>query len=82
MSFIENIKQNLNACGNGFFRAVFVEEGVYIQGVVSVKNFSSEEITATLKKGEITIKGKELFIKKYCEGDLVICGKITALQRN
>ena len=82
MSFIENIKQNLNSNSNGFFRAILLEEGVYIQGVVSIKNFSTEEIIATLKKGELKILGENLFIKKYCEGDLVVCGKVKGLQKN
>jgi hypothetical protein len=82
MSFIENIRQNLNANANGFFRAILLEEGVYVQGVAGIKNFSTEEIVATLKKGEIKILGENLFVKKYCQGDLVVCGKVKELQKN
>lgn len=82
MSFIENIKQNLSASGNGFFMATLLQQGVYIQGVFSIKSFSENEIVASLKKGEMVVSGDKLFIKKYCQGDLVICGNIKSLVKN
>ncbi len=82
MSFIEEIK-NMLGIEEDFFKVLLIGEGaMYVEGVKSVVKFSSEEIILRLKKGEIKILGKEMFIKKYCGGDLAICGKIISFTRS
>ena len=83
MSFINEIKDMLGIEGEGFFKATLIgDSSLYIEGVKYISDYSNEEIVIKVKNAQITIKGKELVIKKYCLGDLVICGKITSLARN
>lgn len=84
MSFFEVInsslaKENLPVpC----FRAVLIGEyALQLEGVLSIKEFSSEKIIVKIKKGELSVSGRGLYIKKYCLGDLVVCGKIVAIER-
>ena len=85
MGFIDNIKQcvwldaePLNPC----FRAVvFGESAVYVEGVKCILSFVKEEIVLGLKNGCLKVKGQGLYVKKYCLGDIVICGKICTLER-
>lgn len=84
MSFSEIVKQTVYT--NDFpaptFRATIIgDNAIYLESVLSIKEFTKESITLRLKKGGITISGKELFIKKYCAGDMVVCGKIESFQR-
>ena len=54
--------------------------GGYFEGVKAVGDFSPERIVVCFKKAQVEIVGKGLSIKKYCEGDLQISGKISALR--
>lgn len=85
MSLIENICENFgveNIPKEPIFKAVlFGESAGYFENVYGIKTFSAEEIELRLKKGGIKIRGERLFIKKFCGGDLVVCGKITAIER-
>lgn len=85
MGFIEDIK----ACfapdelpKEPIFRAVmFGEAAVYFENVYSILCYTQCEISFCLKKGGIVVSGENLYIKKYCAGDLVICGKIKKIER-
>ena len=82
MSFIQDTKQamGLLQLHEPCFRAVlFGEECAYFENVNSIKSFSQNKIEITLKKGQLKLEGENLFIKKYCGGDLVVCGKIKSL---
>ena len=82
MGFIDSIKENFCDIfpSPPSYRAVILgDKAGYFENVVGIKNFSSDEIIAFLKKGELKITGSDLYIKKYCEGDLVVCGKIQAV---
>lgn len=86
MNFLENIAESL---GLGDFtaaaelRVVLLGDAAgYFENVRSVNSYSDTEITLTIKGGSLKVKGKGLYIKKYCAGDLAICGKITALERS
>lgn len=84
MSFIDNIKESLTEITNTepIFRAcIFGERAVYLENVSGIKSFSDQEISLFLKKGELRVCGSQLYIKKYCEGDLVVCGKIRLVER-
>ena len=65
------------------FRAVlFGDTAGYFENVKSIVHYSPEEICLCLKKGVLKIQGAGLYIKKYCSGDIVVCGKIKALIRD
>ncbi|MBR4942490.1 MAG: YabP/YqfC family sporulation protein [Clostridia bacterium] len=53
--------------------------GGYFEGVKSLGDFSSEKVEIYFKKETVVAEGENLFIKKYCDGDLQIDGKIYAL---
>lgn len=85
MGFIENIK---NCIGveqlpkEQLFRAViFGESAVYFENVKGLYKYTPEEILLTLRKGFVSVKGENLYIKKFCSGDVVVCGKIKGVER-
>ena len=79
MGFIDTIKENFNEIfpTPPLYRAVILgDRAGYFENIVGIKSFSPDEIVAFLKKGELKITGNDLYVKKFCEGDLVILGKI------
>ena len=85
MSFIDSIKNCFTPDEipkDPIYRAVIFGDGaIYLENVCSIISYASEEISLALKKGGLVIKGRCLYIKKYCAGDVVICGKIMAIER-
>lgn len=85
MGFIDNIKECLGeesfAIAPSFRAVVFGDSAVYLENVSKIISYEKEQVIVALKKGKITVSGFDLYIKKYCGGDLVVCGKITALTR-
>ena len=66
--------------GVSISRCILVPNGGgYFEGVKCVEDFSPERIVLRFSQGQTAIEGIGLFIKKYCDGDLEILGKITAL---
>lgn len=64
------------------FRVVLIGDNLaYFENIRSIKSFSPSKISLLIKNGEIVVEGEGMFFKKYDLGDLVICGKITALKR-
>ena len=64
------------------FKATLIgDNAVYIEFVRKISKYSSEEITVSVKGGGVVIRGESLYIKKYCAGDLAVCGKIKSLER-
>ena len=59
--------------------AFFPNGGGYFQGVKSLVSFSEQEIVLLLKKAKVYVKGNGLSVKKYCDGDMEITGKIYAV---
>ena len=83
MSFIDDIKGSIGEdflFGKNFRCTLFAESG-YFENVSAVLSFSESEIVLALKGGKLILKGKNLYIKKYCGGDVAVCGKITELKR-
>ncbi len=84
MNFIEEVIQSIGEneflSGHGF-RAVLFERAGYFQAIKCIREYRPEEIIFCSKHGEIRVLGENLYIKKYCAGDVVVCGKITALER-
>lgn len=85
MSFIDNIKNCIagyDALNLSGFRLVsFDFRSAYFENVLGIINYTQEEITLGIKKGEIRVKGKDLYVKKYCVGDVVICGEIKSIEK-
>lgn len=85
MGFIDNIIECLGGeeiYKNQSFRAVILgDSAVYLENVMSIISYEKEQILLGIKKGKILIKGNDLYIKKYCMGDVVVCGKISAIER-
>ena len=83
MGFIEQVKTDLISNGYPYpptYRVVLMGSSVgYFENVVGISLFSQEKIVLSLKKGSISIVGKGLWIKKFCCGDLTICGKIDSV---
>ena len=85
MGFIDNILQSFKLGempAEPLFKAVMYGDcAIYLQNVGSIKSYSPDKIELRLKKGGLTIAGEGLFVKKYCAGDLVVCGKIDSISR-
>ena len=59
---------------------VAIGGGGYFEGVKSVGDFSPEKIVLYFPRESVEIEGEELSIKKYCDGDLELSGKIVCLR--
>ncbi len=91
MSFIEDIKRSLGlteAPAQPFLRVGLIGGGegcfcaAYVENVKSIKSYSTEQIIISVKGGQITLLGEGLCIKKYCLGDLAVCGKIKSVVKD
>ncbi len=84
MGLIDNIKNCISESDMPTippFRAVlFGNNAVYFENIKSIIGFSPEQIILSVKTGEVKLSGEGLYIKKYCEGDVVICGKICSIE--
>ncbi len=79
MRLYEEIFKNTD--GIALSRCLFVPKGGgYFEGVKSVGEFSPERVVLHFPKTSIAVEGKELVIKKYCEGDLEIVGCIECVK--
>jgi hypothetical protein len=54
---------------------------VYFENVCSLRSYQQAEIVFNLKKGGVRVTGESLYLKKYCMGDVLVCGKIVAIER-
>lgn len=70
-----------NADGAATSRCIIVPcGGGYFEGVKSVADFSEEKLTIVFPHQLVEIEGKALCIKKYCDGDLQLLGKIISVR--
>lgn len=84
MGFIDEIKKTFGEAmpvGTSYRAVIFGDDCVYLENVRSIESYSPERISLRLKQGGISIAGERLFIKKYCDGDVAVCGKIRCLER-
>ena len=84
MSFIDEV---LSVFGGEnaapVFRVMLLGDGAaYLEGVKAIKSYSQDKIEVFVGKGELKITGEGLFVKKFCAGDLAVCGKIKSIERN
>ncbi len=79
--FLDSELNNYNFKDNiARFRAEFIgDSGVYFQNISCIKSYTDAEIVLGIKKGVLILSGEDLFIKKYCQGDVLVCGKISGL---
>lgn len=86
MGLIENVKNNFSSDELSFyagFRLVMIgANALFIEGVKGLIYYTETEIAFALKKGKVIVKGKGLYVKKYCEGDAVVCGEICAILKS
>ena len=73
MRLYEEIFQN--AVGAAKY-SVIVGGGGYFEGVKTVGDFSPQKIVLHFPKYGVEIEGENLSIKKYCDGDLELSGRI------
>lgn len=66
----------------GLYFSVWADSGVYLENVKKILSFSSEEVCVLSGKDTATVTGKDLFVKKYVEGDLLLGGKVCSVQVN
>ena len=70
-----------NADGVAGDRCVIVPSGGgYFEGVKAVEDFTSERILLCFARERVAVCGERLSIKKYCDGDMEISGKITVVE--
>lgn len=85
MSFIDDIKGcfcNEEMPVNLPFRAVmFGDNAIYVENVKTIAKYQCDEVVLLLKRGGLSIRGEGLYLKKYCAGDVAVCGKICLIER-
>ena len=83
MSFIEEVVKIFGAedAAPTFRIMIFGESAAYIEGVRSIKSYSHDKMELDVKKGAIRISGEGLYVKKYCAGDIAVCGKIKSVEK-
>lgn len=83
MSFIDDVKKCFafdTLTSPPTFRAVLFGDGaVYLESILDLVSYDLQEVVLRVKKGMVKVQGKGLYIKKFCDGDVVICGKISAI---
>ncbi|MBQ3596936.1 MAG: YabP/YqfC family sporulation protein [Clostridia bacterium] len=86
MGFLDDLKDDLKAQGYPFppkYRVLLLGDNVgYFEKIVGILEFSDQKIVLSLKKGSITILGQGLYIKNFCEGDVVVLGKIDSVVKD
>ena len=70
-----------NTRGDVFSRCVITPcGGGYFEGVKGMEDFSSNRIIVRFPKERVEVLGEGFVIKKYCDGDLQIAGKIFSVR--
>ena len=84
MGFSDEVLRCFNAedVAPAFRVILFGETAAYVEGVKSIKSYSQDKIELFMKKGEMKITGEGLYVKKYCAGDLAVCGKIKSVEKS
>ena len=84
MSFFDNMRYCISEnipCEPSFRVVLFGECAGYFENIKTIKSFSPEQIILVVKNGGLAVSGANMFIKKFCAGDLVICGKIKSVEK-
>ncbi len=62
-----------------FRYTVCAGRGGIFEGVKRIENFTGEEVILIVGNGIMTVKGKNLAIKKYGENEVALTGRITGV---
>ena len=85
MSFIEDIKKCFSveelACEPLYKVIFFGDSAMYMENVRCIVSYSPECLIVSLKRGGLKIVGENLYVKKFCGGDVAVCGKIIKMER-
>ncbi len=73
MRLYEEIFKNTDAVAKF---SIVVGGGGYFEGVKTVGDFSPQKIVIHFPRYGVEVEGENLSIRKYCEGDLELSGKI------
>ncbi len=70
-----------NTNGEAFSRCVITPcGGGYFEGIKGLEDFSENRVILRFPKERVEILGEGFVIKKYCDGDLQIAGKILSMR--
>ena len=80
---MDSIKQNFSLSSDltCSFYAILIDNGAYFQCVKKIQSYSMDKIVFSTKNQLVIVSGEQLYIKKFCKGDLVIWGKINVVER-
>ena len=85
MGFIDSIKECFSPdeipCETVYRAVVFGDRAIYLENICSLESYAEDLVCLRLKRGALKIKGQKLYVKKYCLGDVIICGQITGIER-
>ncbi len=83
MRLVSEIMRALGAEGDPAHIQYAVSDGKggYFQNVRRLCEFSREKIVLQGKASGLTVEGRELSVKKYAAGDLVLLGAIESVKR-
>ena len=70
-----------NLVFDGVCYTVLDGHSAYFQNIKSINKFTPTEIELGAKKGIVRVSGSGLYVSKYSQGDLIICGKIKEVER-
>ena len=60
--------------------ALFGSQTAFIEGATGLEEYEKERVVVQVKKERIVIMGENLAINSFAEGDMMVCGKITAIE--
>ncbi len=81
MRLYEEISKLLDGEAFALSRCLLIPLGCgYFQGVKAVGDFSGEKIELYFSSAKLCVEGRDLIIKKYCDGDLILSGKILSVK--
>ena len=82
MSFLDEVLKVFGQEVSPAFRVLWLGDGaLYVEGVKSIKSYSQEKVELNLKNGGLKITGVGLFLKKYCAGDVAVCGTVKSIDK-
>lgn len=80
MSYIDDLKTKLNIDKIAGYRlSLIAGKGIIIEGHKGLYHLSEDEVKIRIRKGSITILGKDLTIKEISSTEIYILGSIEGI---
>lgn len=76
MSFIDEIGAFLKTSSASFRYQIIGGLGGYFEGVRSIPSLDGDKVVFEIKRGKITVEGKNLNVEKYYGDDVMLTGEI------